>query len=94
MEALNRYIIIRQDEVANVTPSGLILPPYQNNPSNGVVGAPYTGVVTSVGSEAKGGWKVGDRVVFSDMCNPYIMDDGNGVVLVVLDDDIVAKLTE
>lgn len=94
MDALNNYLIIKQDEVANVTPSGLIMPPYGNNASDGVVGAPYTGVVMSVGSEVCGEWKVGDKVAFSDMCNPYIMEDDSGAVLVMTEDNIVAKLIE
>ncbi len=94
MEALNNYLIIRKDEAANATPSGLILPPYTGSSSDGNVGAPYTGVITSIGSEVKGSYKVGDHVAFSDLSAPYVLDDGGGTVLILADEDIVAVITE
>ena len=79
--------------MVNTTPSGLILPPCSAS-GDGAVGAPFTGVVTSVGSEVSEKFKVGDRIVFSDMSAPYVIDGEDGTVLVLADSDIVAILKE
>lgn len=93
MEALNDYMIVRKDEVVRTTPSGLILAP-EPSVNEGGIAAPYTGVVLSVGSEVKGGYAPGDRVAFSDMSSPYVLDDDGAPALVLPEESIVAVLSD
>lgn len=88
MEALNNYIVVRKDGAEKSASSLIILPP------SDATAPPFTGVIESVGSEVRGDYKVGDRIAYCDLCSPYILDDEKGTVLIITEDDIVAKLNE
>lgn len=88
MEALNDYLIVRKDAPGRMTKSGIIVPDFESSPT----GAPYTGVVVSVGKCVKGGYREGDRVVFSDMCDPYAVERDGDVLLAVRETYVAAVI--
>lgn len=88
MEALNDYLIVRKDTPGRVTKSGIFIPDFESSPG----GAPYTGVVVSVGACVKGGYSEGDRVVYNDVCDPYAVERDGEVLLAVRETDVAAVI--
>lgn len=92
MKALNDYLILKKDGRERVTESGIILPDFGSENDN--LGKPYTGVIQSKGWDVSDKYGVGDRVIYSDMCNPqgYYDTDTDEVYLVIKEKDIVGIL--
>lgn len=90
MEAVNDYIIVRKDSDELVR-GGIILPSFDKRDE--VIGFPFSGVVESVGDMVSV-VKVGDHVVFDDLCSPWIIDDedDNKRLLIMKDCDIIGIL--
>lgn len=90
MEAVNNYIIVKKDSDELVR-GGIILPSF--NKQDGVVGFPFSGIVESVGDMVSD-IKVGDHVVFDDLCTPWIFEDIDEKkrVLIMKDSDIIGIL--
>lgn len=94
MDALNDYIIIVKDKNDFVTKSGIYVPDFAARSLE--VGEPYTGVICSIGELVSNKYRIGDRVLFSDVCNPYgVFDsDNDETLLFIRECDIVAVLNE
>lgn len=90
MIAVNDYIIIRKDHPREIS-NGIILP-FEKLETNGI-GEPYTGVVESVG-DMVGLVKKNDRVVFNDLCQPWIIEDGRDMIIVIKESDIISILED
>lgn len=90
MIAVNNYIIVRKDSDA-LMKGGILLPSFRER--NGEIGFPFSGVVESVGEKVSGVC-TGDRIVFDDLCSPWIIDDAdNGsLILIMKDTDIICIL--
>lgn len=90
MEAVNNYIIVRKDSDA-LMKGGIILPSFRER--NGEIGFPFSGVVESVGDEVDD-IKVGDHIVFDDLCAPWVIDDADNksLILIMKDTDIIGIL--
>lgn len=90
MEAVNDYIIVRKDSDELVR-GGIIMPSF--NKQEDVIGFPFSGIVESVGDKVSD-IKVGDHVVFSDLCSPWILDDEEEKkrLLIMKDRDIIGIL--
>lgn len=92
MDALNDYIIIVKDKNDFVSKSGIYVPDFASRSLE--VGEPYTGVVCSVGKFVSNKYNVGDRLLFSDVCEPYVLfdSDNDKTILFIKESDIVAKI--
>lgn len=88
MKACNDYIMVVKDRVGR-TPSGLILPYTDYDGKN--IRAPFTGVVKSVGEDVKS-VKAGERIVFSDLAQPYVLIDEKDIILFLRNNDIIGIL--
>ena len=94
MEALNNYIIIKKDSNEFVTKSGIYIPGFGANLDQPALSPPFTGVVTSVGPKTKGNIKIGNRIVYNDLSNPYWVEDDNEFLIAVLESDVAAVITK
>ena len=90
MTAVNVYIILKKDRL-DKTASGIYLP--QNKYDSNDVGAPYSGIVLSVGDEVSL-VKENDHVVFSDICQPLVMFDHEDMVIILKECDIIGILED
>lgn len=88
MKAANDYLILDKDGSERVTESGIILPDFGQDPNK--LGRPYTGVILSKGWSVSDKYKVGDRVVYDDMCGPqgFYDTENNKVYIVIREKDI------
>ena len=91
MEAVNNYIIVKKDS-DEVARGGIILPSFRKN-DDGNVGYPFTGIVASVG-DLVSSVKPGDHIVFNDLCSPWIIQDVDRKiqVLIMKDKDVIGVL--
>lgn len=92
MEALNDYIIIVKDKNDFVTKSGIYVPDFAARSLE--IGEPYTGVICSIGELVSNKYNIGNRVLFSDVCNPYCVfdSDNDETILFIKEVDVVALL--
>lgn len=90
MDALNDYIILLKDKNDLITKSGIILPDFGSNPNE--VAPPYSGVVLSVGWNVSHKYRIGDKLLFNELCQPYLMDTEDGVVVIIRECDVVGTL--
>lgn len=92
MEALNDYIIIVKDKNDFVTKSGIYVPDFAARSLE--IGEPYTGVICSIGELVSNKYNIGNRVLFSDVSNPYCVfdSDNDETILFIKEDDVVALL--
>lgn len=90
MIAVNDYVIIEKDRPEKMR-GGLLLPVTDVSGNN--IGAPYTGVVNSVGDSVSL-VKENDRILFNDMCQPWIIldNDNDSVILIMKETDIIGIL--
>lgn len=88
MEAVNDFVFIKKTNPKEKI--GNIIMPFDRNIENGI-GEPYTGLVISVGDEAKL-VKKNDIVVFDDMCNPWLIEYLNEQILVLREKDIIGVI--
>ena len=63
------------------------------SPRNAIIGCDYAGVVTSVGKEAPGGWKVGDRVA-GTVHGGLFPDRGSFAEYLKVDGDLAWKIPD
>lgn len=92
MEALNDYIIIVKDKNDFVTKSGIYVPDFAARSLE--IGEPYTGVICSIGELVSNKYTIGNRVLFSDVCDPYCVfdSDNDETILFIKEVDVVALL--
>lgn len=92
MKAVNGFIILKKDQPTDqLTSSGIILPNFNQPPHNNGIKEPFTGVVLSVGEEVKE-YKEGDRLVFSDLAMPDILQVGEDEIIIIKKEDVVGIL--
>lgn len=89
MTAVNDYIIIRKDNP--VQKRGNIYLPFEQNVTKNGIGEPYTGTVESVGDMVTM-VKNRDKVVFDDLCQPWLVEDKGDLILIIKEKDIIAVL--
>jgi len=90
MIAVNDYVIIRKDHPES-SRNGILLP-YVKDLVNNEVGAPFTGTVESAG-ELVTLVKAKDRVVFNDLCRPWMLTDKEDLLLIMKETDIIGIIS-
>ena len=90
MIAVNDYIIVRKDRPQKNN-CGLILP-FEDINDDGI-GAPYTGIVESVGDLVVN-VKEHNRILFNDLCQPWILFDKDDLILIMRESDIIGILED
>lgn len=88
MIAVNDYIIIRKDRPER-SKSGILLP-FEDLSGNNI-GAPYTGVVKSVGDLVTL-VKENDRILFDDLSQPWAILDKEDLILILRECDVIGIL--
>lgn len=88
MIAVNDYIIIRKDHPER-SKNGILLP--FEDLSDNTVGAPYTGVVESVGDLVTL-VKENDRILFDDLSQPWVVVDKEDLILILKECDVIGIL--
>lgn len=90
MIAVNDYVIIRKDHPES-SRNGILLP-YVKDLVNNEIGAPFTGTVESAG-ELVTLVKAKDRVVFNDLCRPWMLTDKEDLLLIMKETDIIGIIS-
>ena len=91
MFAVNNYVIVRKDHTAAEV-HGIILPFERKLEKNGI-GEPFTGVIESKGDMVTL-VSENDHVVFYDLAQPWIIEDGQDLILVMKESDIIGILKD
>lgn len=90
MIAVNDYIIVRKDRPQRSS-CGLILP-FEDTDGNSI-GAPYTGIVESVGDLVVN-VKEHNRILFNDLSQPWVLFDEDDLILIMRESDIIGILED
>lgn len=90
MIAVNDYIIVRKDRPQRSS-CGLILPFDDTDGNN--IGGPYTGIVESVGDLVVN-VKEHNRILFNDLCQPWVLFDEDDLILIMRESDIIGILED
>ena len=91
MIAVNNYIIVRKDH-PETEHNGIILP-YMSDIKKNEVGAPFTGVVESVGEQVTIVSEK-DRIAFNDMAGFWMLWDDRDLLLIMKEKDVIGIITD
>lgn len=91
MIAVNNYIIVRKDH-PETEHNGIILP-YTADVKKNEVGAPFTGVVESVGEQVTLVSEK-DRIAFNDMAGFWMLWDDRDLLLIMKEKDVIGIITD
>ena len=91
MIAVNNYIIVRKDH-PETEHNGIILP-YTSDVKKNEVGAPFTGVVESVGEQVTLVSEK-DRIAFNDMAGFWMLWDDRDLLLIMKEKDVIGIITD
>ena len=91
MKAVNNYIIVRKDH-PETEYHGIILP-FVSDFKDNAIGEPFTGKVESAGDMVSL-VKVGDRIVFNDVMNFWMMREEDDLILIMKEKDVIGILED